>query len=106
MMKLLLASLVLLTGCVTSGMQSLETKYVPGDCVKITEEALKTYPQDKQAFVKSAEGYVQALFEDGYFVLLVGPKGPFATQSVTKEELNSTTELTQCKYILPKTKKD
>lgn len=71
-MKSLLVSLVLLSGCVTSGLKSLETKYLPGECLKLTEETIArdfTGPGEAEG-AKLLDLKVFGITENGYVILL------------------------------------
>lgn len=106
MMKSLLVSLLALTGCVTSGLQSLETKYVLGDCTVATPEYMAQQPA-----LKNVETLVYALTLKGYHVVYVLPLvGVLDQGEVDREIFDANTVKSECsetsKKLLPETKKE
>lgn len=101
MMKSLLVSLFALGGCVTSGLQTLETKYVPGNCTVVTPEYAKEQPE-----LKGIEGLVWAVTATGYHVVFVLPLiGPQDQGAVERDMLDKNSNLVECsetsKKLLP-----
>lgn len=107
-MKSMLVSLLLLTGCVTSGMKTLETKYLPGECLKLTEETIAKEFAANPAQARQLDLKVLGVTSDGYVLgqyIAVGPAGmPVAAPSFFKrDEVNTDTVQVECPaYLAPK----
>lgn len=104
-MKKILISL-LLSGCVTAGKQSLESKYLPGDCAVATPEYQKEQPS-----LKGVESFVYAVTTKGYHVVYVLPLiGPVDQSDVNREMLDTKSNKVDCsetsQKLLPQKEKE
>ena len=97
--KLVLAFSIL-TGCTT--LQVLETKYIPGDCIRVTDKAAK---EDKDlAQAQKIDLFVVGLIRGGY-VLLRAYDGELLDQAAVKtEETDSVTEKVECSVVFDQLK--
>ena len=94
-MKSTLVSLLFLTGCVTAGMKTFETKYLPGECLKLSEETIAKSFAENPDDARKLDLKVLAVGTDGYVLgqyVAVGPSGMavagpqfFKTDDVNKE---------------------
>lgn len=97
-MKKFLLSLALLTGCATSsGYKSIETKYLPNECAKLTTEYVQKLPPQLQPMVSQISFVVAGIVAQGYVVVQIHPMlGPMPPQLAQTEKFNLDTEATEC----------
>lgn len=104
-MKSMLVSLLFLAGCVTSGLKTLETKYLPGECLKLTEETIaKQFPGEENAG-RSLDLKVLAVGTDGYVLgQYMAPGIALAPpQFFKRDDVNTELYAVECPaYLAPK----
>lgn len=90
-MKFLVLVMMLLTGCVTSGMKTVETKYAPGDCAKLTEATVARDFAGEEATGRALVVKIYGVAEENYVVILynsgeqVSNISPFDTEALNKD---------------------
>ena len=87
MIKSVLASILVLSGCVTSGMKTLETQYVPGDCLKLNDEVIAREFKGHEDDAKMLDLQVLGVLRGGYLLAqYVEPGFPVAAPIAVKNE--------------------
>ena len=99
-MKTLMINL-LLTGCITSGMKTLEVKYLPGDCAKATEEKIAEYPP-----LQGIEMYINSIGSDNYEVFFLKGNQLVGRDQVDMKEFDDRSVPMECTVITKQNPKD
>jgi len=104
MKKFLFALAFLITGCVSTGLKTVEAKFAPGDCLRLTPETVRREFVGSEADGQALVLYVVAVGKDVYVAsqhmldLTVGTPSLFSSKQLN----NDTMEIECPKYLQKK----